>query len=371
MHIPFCRSKCGYCSFTSETSWDVERERRLIARLRGELSEHADQLGQASTAYIGGGTPSVLSHVSIAALLSGITTTSPHIREITLEANPESVTPELLAAAHAGGVTRLSVGVQSFSKNVLRAIGRKATAAHRLEAIRTRWPRALSADLIIDTPGALPGDTIATVRRAVDLGVDHLSVYSLSVEPGTALASRASNDEYVLAEAEEDAILELLAVAGFERYEVSNFARPGFECDHNVGYWRQRGYHGFGPSAVGTLYTGDEALRITKTERVDTYLSGDQTAATYERLDQFDLTVEHVMLGLRTREGVVSETMRSRYGWDLQHLAPVALAMLLEQRLLTRSRGGFAATARGWRFLDGVLRQLICEIRVNLDTLQV
>jgi len=372
IHVPFCNSKCDYCAFTSVTRWDKTTEEAFVARVLNDLDSYAGQLDQVTTAYIGGGTPSALRSESLARLLAAVRTTATNVREITLEANPQSASYEIISVAVAGGVTRLSLGVQSFDSRVLSTIGRRKTTPDRISEIRSGWSRDLSVDLIIDTPDVHEGDTLSSVGRALGLSLDHLSLYSLSVEPGTPLSGRISQDrDLALSQAEDETILQRLAEAGLARYELSNFARPGCECEHNRNYWTQRGYLGVGPSAVSTLYGENGALRITQPESIEAYVRGDPTDATYEHLDRGDLLVEHIMMGLRTREGINYRSMERRYGCHLGALAPREVARYIEQGMLVERPDGVAGTTRGWRYLDAVLRSLIGEVCANLDTLQV
>ena len=263
VHVPFCASKCRYCAFHSRAGASDRDFRDFVRLLPREIALRRSSGGASSrsldtldTLYVGGGTPSLLGPDRVFALLDGVLRLYP-LRapgaEVTVEANPADVTPALAAALAAAGVSRVSIGAQSFSERTLRWLGRRHGAAETREAVATLRaagvPR-ISLDLIAAVPGE-PRDSFAeSLREAVALEPDHVSVYPLSIEPGTPLARegvRPPADEESLAAVSlaED----YLGARGYARYELSNYARPGAECRHNRAVWLGEDYAGFGPAA--------------------------------------------------------------------------------------------------------------------------
>ena len=252
VHVPFCVSKCRYCAFASEAGAGAERLRDFVRLLPREIALRDAADSRPATVYLGGGTPSVLGPEGLSALLASLPSPAPGA-EISVEANPADVTPALASALRAAGVTRVSLGAQSFSPRALAWLGRR----HGPDAVRAAFAAfraagipSLSLDLIAALPGAPPGEFAASLREAIALGPDHVSVYPLSVEPGTPLArdgvAPPSGEEALAAVAETE---ETLAAAGYARYELSNYARPGSECRHNLAVWRGEDYTGVGPAA--------------------------------------------------------------------------------------------------------------------------
>ena len=316
VHLPYCRSLCPYCAFAKAPLHRAEPE-RLLRALRAEWAlarEDDGRWGRPRTIFFGGGTPTALAPGSLHDLLAwiGDAFDLTRVREWTAEANPEGLTDEKLAVLRRGGVDRLSLGIQSLEPVVLRALGRIHSPAAALDAI-ARARRAAFTNISIDLMVAVPGETPAGVRHAVetvvDLGVPHLSVYSLQVEEGTPLSAKVARgaveppgEEVAAARYEE--IGEILSRAGYAHYEVSNWALPGFESRHNQGYWARRPYLGLGPGA----HSFDGVERWRNEEGVTRYyerveqgsLPRDERAALSPRDD----AEERIMLGLRRARGL-------------------------------------------------------------------
>ena len=252
VHVPFCVSKCRYCAFHSEPGADADDLRAFVRLLPREIALRGAADVRPATVYLGGGTPSILGPDGLRALLAALPRPADGA-EVSVEVNPGDATPDLAAALRAAGATRVSIGAQSFSDRALAWLGRRHSVARVREAftaLRAAGVPSLSLDLIAAIPGASPGEFTASLREAIALGPDHVSVYPLSVEPGTPLARAGveppSDDAALAAVAEAEA---LLAAAGYARYELSNYARPGSECRHNLAVWRGEDYLGAGPAA--------------------------------------------------------------------------------------------------------------------------
>ncbi len=317
-HIPFCKRICAYCDFYK--SAELGRMDALVAALHRELEARRDYLdGEAvRTRYFGGGTPSLLPAAAVEGLLThaaGLFDCT-GAEETTLEANPDDLTEEYLAALRGAGVDRLSIGVQSFDDDCLRLMNRRHTARQAAAAIRAAQRAGfdnIAVDLIFGVPG-FGGDAL---RRSLDatLGSDvqHVSAYHLTVEPDTAFGRMVARgrmrpvDEET-SEREFRTVHDALVQGGFEHYEVSNFARPGFRARHNASYWQGAKYLGIGPAA----HSFDGAARQWNVASVAAYVDGE--AGGFERLSERDRFNEYLLTRLRTAEGIDLGEAEARFG---------------------------------------------------------
>lgn len=318
VHIPFCFHKCHYCDFYSLVDTRDRQEpftNRLIAELKA-LSPHADRL---DSVFVGGGTPTLLRPQLWRRLLSGLRA---HFElaqaEFTVECNPETASAELFEVLVAGGVNRISIGAQSFDPRHLHTLERwhdPDNVAHAIELAQRAGIERQSIDLIFAIPGQTLADWQADLDRALALGVTHLSCYALTYEPNTALTARLQRGDFEPADEDLEAdmlecTLATLRDAGYERYEVSNFARRGDECRHNLAYWRQDAWLAAGPSASGHL----AGWRWKNVPRLDSYLgdplaSGLPPVIDAEPPDATRALAERLMTGLRLREGIDASRM--------------------------------------------------------------
>ena len=334
IHIPFCRSRCSYCDFYSTTR-EAEAAHYVRALCR-EIEERREELPHARvrTIYIGGGTPSLLTPAQLQQILDAVYANYEveEGAEVTMEMNPDDLdpppAPPVMEGSRLREVNRVSLGIQTFDDQLLRLIRRRhdsATALHAVRSLQDAGIRNISIDLIY----GLPGQTLAMWERDLDtafsLGVQHLSAYALSYEEGTALTRwrdegriREASDE--LSVAMYQRLCQRAREAGFEHYEISNFALPGFRSRHNSSYWTGSPYLGFGPGAHS--YDGQRTRRANLPSLDDyvTYYSsprGGQEGAlpfSYETLTTTDLHNEAVMCGLRTREGIDLARFLARFG---------------------------------------------------------
>lgn len=315
VHVPFCPQHCPYCAFAVVTG-HRELYERYVEAVCGEMRQWRDRMpiGSLQTVFIGGGTPSMLAPVQVqqildsAASVFGIEAQA----EVTLEANPGTVDAAKFAGIRHAGVNRLSLGVQAFHDADLKNLGRlhsAAEAARAFEAARQAGFAALSIDLIFSIPGSSRERWRKTLQRAIDFQPEHLSTYSLTIEEGTRLAQRYFQGRLQPVSEDDDAwaytwTMEQLQAAGFEHYEVSNFARPGFRSQHNWGYWHGASYVGVGLSAHS--FAG--ATRSWNTPDIRVYLDalehGQSPCIGEEVLDARSLRQEQLWLQLRTCEGV-------------------------------------------------------------------
>lgn len=363
VHVPLCLRKCDYCDFYSLPSSHPLRaeivplllsELRLRheSRERREASEAKASLAW-DTVYVGGGTPSVLSPEEIYELARGIGPLAPD-GEWTVEANPEDLSPDWIDALASGGVNRLSLGIQSLTDRLLKAVGRRGsreTALRGLALARARWKGRLSLDLIAGLPGQTEEDLARDIAEALSFGPDHVSLYALTVEEGTPLAGRFRPDEESSARlwlAGRDALEE----AGLRQYEVSNFARPGSKSRHNLVYWRMGSWLAVGPSASGTEVSQDHARRYRNACDLERWAIDPVGSAETEDVSRLELVEETMMMGFRLREGISRNRFRARFGTDILNLIGPAASRWADRGLLVADEGAVALTADGLALLN-------------------
>ncbi len=374
IHWPFCLAKCPYCDFNSHVRERIPQA-RFAAALRTELAWEAARLGRRplGSIFFGGGTPSLMEPETVAALIADATRLFDPLPdlEITLEANPTSVEAGRLAAFAQAGVNRASLGVQSLDPDALRLLGRQHTAEAAIAALETA--RRIFARLSFDLIYARPGQSLPAWRteldRALALSADHLSLYQLTIEPGTVFEGMHRRGELALPE-DDDAAELYLATAehaarhGLLPYEVSNYARPGAESRHNLAYWRYGDYAGIGPGAHGRV-TLDGNLIATRrhrapepwAERVERQGHG---STAEEVIGPADRAREMLLMGLRLAEGIDAGRFIRRTGMALDAaLDQDMLGRAVEEGYVTYNGTRLTATAEGRLRLDALLPALV------------
>jgi oxygen-independent coproporphyrinogen III oxidase len=368
VHCPYCRTKCPYCDF-NVAIYRADRLAPFAAALRAELARYAalPWAGRlrAGSLFFGGGTPSLLPAEAVAAVVAdaraglGLEADA----EVTLEANPEGLDRDRLRALRAAGVTRLSLGVQALDDGLLQRLGRTHSAADAEAAFRAAREAGfedVSVDLLYACPGQDLETWVRTVEAVLAWAPEHVSAYALTLEPATPFGRRppVGLPDEDLQVAQFDALVDRTAHAGLERYEVSNFARPGRRSRHNLGYWRRGDYIGLGPGAHGAL----GALRYW-TQRSEprwraAILGGGWPITGWERLSQRQVTAERLILGLRLVDGVPREVLE-------RHLADIAspptpgLARYIAAGLMAVRDGRVALTDRGVLVSDAIFADLV------------
>ena len=324
VHIPFCGSRCSYCDFFSTLKLADEGQ-RYVEAIIAEARLRRDELrGEPlRTLYLGGGTPSLLPLPLLSQLVDGLRDALDltGIEEFTIEANPDDVTPEWCSALPSLGVNRVSMGVQTFEDHILRFIGRRHTAAQVVRAIadlRGVGIDNLSIDLIYGLPGQTPDTWVHTVEQAIALEPSHISAYGLTYEEGTRLWWQRERGE--VQEVPEEVCIEMyhelvkrLHDAGFEHYEISNFALPGYHSRHNSSYWDETPYLGLGAAA----HSYDGNVRRSNPCDLHQYvarINAGMPACEQEEMTRWERYDERVMLGLRTARGVDAERLREDFG---------------------------------------------------------
>ena len=374
VHWPFCLAKCPYCDFNSHVRDELPQARFRTA-LRTELAWEAARLGPRPLAsiFFGGGTPSLMAPDTVAALIEDATRLFPPTAdiEITLEANPTSVEIGRLQAFREAGVNRISLGVQSLEAESLQRLGRQHSAAQAISALeigRRLFPR-ISFDLIY----ARPGQTLLAwrheLRQALDLAADHLSLYQLTIEPGTVFEGRHRRGELVLPDeatsiALYEATAEEAARVGLLPYEISNYAVPGAESRHNLAYWRYSDYAGIGPGAHGRITLGANLLATRRhrapeiwAEKVEAHGHG---TTREDPVPAAGRAREMLLMGLRLNQGIVAARFQARTGMALDEaLDADILARAIDAGYVTRTPDRLTATAEGRLRLDALLAELV------------
>lgn len=374
IHWPFCLSKCPYCDFNSHVRDSIEQD-RWCAALLADLDIAADD-GEAraiTSIFFGGGTPSLMDARTVGALIERAALLWPLApdAEITLEANPTSVEAGRLADYRAAGVNRVSLGVQALEDTALRFLGREHSAGEALAAIdaaRRLFDR-FSFDLIYGRPGQTPEAWQAELSRALTLAGEHLSLYQLTLEPRTAFFRRAQAGEALILDADGTAALyeitqAMLEDAGLPAYEISNHARPGSECRHNLTYWRYSDYIGVGPGAHGRVTVGGAKIAVQRIRSPEGWLDaldrGADVLTERSALTPAEQMTEAAMMGLRLTEGLPLARLRAIGGAAADSLiAPRRVRDLVEEGYLDASPDLLRATAAGRERLDAVLAHLL------------
>lgn len=357
IHIPFCKSRCIYCGFFSTTSLRLRQS--YVTAVCSELDQRSSYLDSTTidTIYFGGGTPSQLLPGQIGKIMSSINNIY-NVRaraEVTVEANPDDITDELLEQLQTSGVNRLSMGVQSFSDERLRFINRRHTARQAIDAVHLAQSHGfdnISIDLMFGFPGQGMDSWCDDVDTALRLGVQHLSAYSLQYEEGTLLEKMLSRGDFKEIDEElslsmYEHLLDATAAAGLEHYEISNFALPGFRSRHNSSYWQGVPYLGIGAGAHS--YDGG-SIRQYNVESVEEYISGIEEGnpkVHVEELSQGERYNEHIFTALRTSEGLDIEEVKRLFGQYMYSQCIRNAQKGISRGLLTLDNGKICLSRKG------------------------
>ena len=374
VHWPFCLKKCPYCDFNSHVREQIDQARWRDALL-AELDHYAARTaGRVITSiFFGGGTPSLMAPETAGAVIERAARNW-HLAadaEITLEANPTSVEAGRFAGFRAAGVNRVSLGIQSLDDTALKFLGRAHNAGEAREAIAlaARSFDRYSFDLIYARPGQSLDGWARELEAALALAGDHLSVYQLTIEPGTAFHTAHARGDFVLpdddlAGALYEATQDRLAAAGMPAYEISNHARPGQASRHNLTYWRYGDYVGVGPGAHGRLTVAGQKLATRQKKAPETWLAAVETEG-HGTEETLPLSPEHrgeemLMMGLRLAEGIPRTRFRTELGAEPEALLdPAGLVRLIEGGFVTLDADRLAATPAGRQRLNAVLAMLL------------
>ena len=366
LHIPYCLHKCGYCDFNSHPE-NREESEIYVSALLSEIEHYAPQLAgkTVSTVFFGGGTPTLLPPASLGKILGKVKNHYNLSRdcEITIEANPATVKQETLDQIRSSGFNRISIGVQSFDADELKLLER----VHSVEEIHTTLHRARLAgfdNLSLDLMSGLPSQSLekwkSNLLQALDKKPDHISAYGLTIEPATSFFKLQERGLLRLAPENIQlemlqATIEILPSAGYDQYEISNFARPGFESRHNLNYWDNGEYLGLGAGA--SSYLNGERFKNTNlpSRYIREVQAGGAAVESTEKLDLLHAMGETIMLGLRRLKGIPIEEFENRFQISFQKVYGKVIDPLLEEGLITLNQNRMALSREGIFLADSVI----------------
>lgn len=367
IHIPFCRQACYYCDFHFSVNQDVKPE--MTTAIAKELVLQKNYLaGEViDTLYLGGGTPSLLTADELQLLVHTIRSAYPVSpdAEFTVEANPDDLTPEKLKQLKSAGVNRLSIGIQTFHTGRLKFLNRihdEASAIKSFYDAREAGFENISIDLMYALPGETPDDWIGDITHAINLDPEHISCYSLTIEPRTAFGKWAATGKLKpesddVAAKHLEMLMERLPSAGYEHYEISNFAKPGFQSKHNSSYWRGVKYLGVGPSAHS--FNGESRqYNVTNNHAYIKSLASNDIPFEKEILTRENQVNEYILTSLRTSWGTDLKFLKQRFAYDLMAENRDYISGLLDKHLLTFDGDVLKLTHAGKLFADKISSDL-------------
>ena len=368
LHIPFCKTRCIYCDFYSTTR--TELKRHYIHALCRELEIRRDYLPQepVRTVYFGGGTPSLLEEADFRQIFQTLDVVYglQEAEEITLEVNPDDLTPTYADMLSTLPFNRVSMGIQTFDDATLKLLNRRHTSRQAFDAIsylRHAGFNNLSIDLIYGLPGQTPEAWEENLRQAIRLGTPHLSAYHLTYEEGTALYKRLQAGQVEPVDEEVSVTLfhiltERMAEAGFQHYEISNFARPGFHARHNSAYWIGKPYLGLGPSA----HSYNRTSREWNVASLPLYLRGIESGQPATERETLDLSTRYndfIITGLRTMWGISLDKLRTEFGEALLAYCQKQARPYIQRGLLRQENDRLALSQAGILLSDGIMSELM------------
>jgi oxygen-independent coproporphyrinogen-3 oxidase len=367
LHIPFCKQACYYCNFHFSTS--LKQKNGFLEALLKEIAlQHTYLQGETiETIYFGGGTPSLLAADELQRIMTALYGyfTIDQAAEITLEANPDDITNEQLASWKAAGINRLSIGVQSFFGEDLQLMNRAHNAQQAIDCI-TRAQAAgfnnLTIDLIYGSPTLTDEKWKQNVQRAIDLQIPHLSCYALTVEPGTALQHLISKNKAPAVSSDDQArqfllLMDWMRVAGYEHYEISNFALPGKRSRHNSAYWQGKHYLGLGPSAHS--FNGvSRQWNVSNNAQYITSLANGTVPFEKEDLTGTQQVNEYIMTSLRTMEGMDLQHIQQLAGAQASRSLQQSSSRYIQQQLIRQEENRLILTQEGKLFADKIAAEL-------------
>lgn len=367
IHIPFCKQACHYCNFHFSTSLRTKNDFIGALLKEAELQQGYLRGEEVHTIYFGGGTPSLLATAEIQAILQAVYSNFAIVEnaEITLEANPDDLTPEKLQQLKLAGINRLSIGIQSFFEEDLKWMNRAHNAQQSIDCIQFAHDAGfynLTIDLIYGTPGLTDEKWRQNVQRAIDLNIPHLSCYALTVEPKTALDHLIKKNELADVDTDQQArqfllLMDWMQTAGYEHYEISNFAKPGWRSRHNTAYWLGRKYLGLGPSAHS--FNGVERQwNVANNAMYIQSLAQGQVPAEKEVLKTKDRLNEYIMTSLRTMEGLNLSEVNHHFGNEAASKIMQESGRYIKSENMLLENGFLKLTRSGKLLADGIAANL-------------
>ncbi|WP_313342915.1 radical SAM family heme chaperone HemW [Sedimentibacter sp.] len=370
VHVPFCKKKCNYCDFYS-VKWDYEAENKYIEAILNEIKGYKEKLSifTADTIFFGGGTPTIIKPSNLKRIIESINDliVIDKNAEITVEANPNTLSHENLIAYKKIGINRLSIGIQSLNDEILKKIGRIHNGDEALSSIdraKKNGFENINADVMFNIPGQNVKDIENTIDRIIEKDIKHISFYSLKLEKETPLYIMEQSNKITMPEEDEERKMYYAGRSAMEKrnlmqYEISNFALKGYECKHNFKYWNQEEYIGLGPSAhsflnnirfsnLSDLNLYCENLKSNKFERI-----------THEELSEDDLMFEYIMLRLRLTEGININEFNNKFSTDFKGMYKMQINYLHKNNLIDLSENNIKLTQKGMDISNYVIEEFM------------
>ncbi|MEQ8525253.1 radical SAM family heme chaperone HemW [Gracilimonas sp.] len=374
IHIPFCKQACSYCDFYFVTRHQQKQD--FVDELIREIHSKKDSVfteEPVQTIYFGGGTPSLLSADQVNAILDEINKVfDTDLKEITLEMNPDDVSPEYLSGLKSAGINRASMGVQSFNPELLKFMNRAHTSEEAmkcLEILEASEFKVFTVDLIYGNPGQSLDILEKDIDTILQFKPPHISAYSLTIEPQTRLGKQVELGRIIPPQDDTvsdhfDLVVQKLAEAGIQQYEVSNYAKPGHEAVHNSNYWNHENYLGLGPGAHSFWWdkNRDSAKRWKNEANLEAYLKGEwKEKAELEELNLGDLAEERLMLGLRTKAGLSMSELKTSYDFEF-NARQLEYLQRLEEGGRVETKNRIYLTKEGLKIADSILLDLVTMV---------
>jgi oxygen-independent coproporphyrinogen III oxidase len=361
IHIPFCKTKCAYCGFYSKSPQEYDVEKVLAAEI-AELKNSSFQK-PANTLYIGGGSPASIGTQMLCDFLSKVINLTGKAEEFTVEINPADADENLLTTLKSLGVNRISIGIQSFIQKELDFLGRRYSV-ERIDQIINEAKKAGFKNISIDLIFAIPGSTLRSwqqnIKKAIETDVKHISAYSLTYEKNTPLEKTKSAGKIKTVGEELDrkmyeTAIETLADAGFEHYEISNFAKPGFQCKHNLTYWKNDFYIGIGPAASSHIANW-RTENISDIDKYVEYIENDKNSITERiKISPIERASQAAVLGLRLIKGINLAEYKQKTGFDIFDLFRESIERNLKLKLLQLKNDNLSLAKNALPIADSVL----------------
>ena len=368
VHIPFCKRKCNYCDFYS-IKWNDEVEDRYVNALLQEIKSYSNMKYAVDTIFFGGGTPTIIKAENMEKIIEEIKNTFivDENSEISIEANPNTLTDENLSIYNKIGINRLSIGVQSLNNDILRKIGRLHNSTEALEAIeraKSYGYENLNVDIMFNIPGQTIIDIEETITKIIEHDVKHISFYSLKLEKGTPMYLMEKDNKIIMPE--EDIEREMYYAGrrimennNIMQYEISNFAKDGFECKHNLKYWNQEEYLGFGPSAHSFL----NKKRFSNPSDISLYCDNAEhnifNKTIQEVLDDEELMFEYIMLNLRLTVGLDTNKFKKKFDVDFFDKYEKQINYLIKNELIIKYENNIKLTEKGMDISNFVFEEFM------------
>jgi oxygen-independent coproporphyrinogen-3 oxidase len=371
IHVPFCKQKCNYCDFYS-VKWDDEWENKYIKAVINEIKGYKEMLGDkyiVDTVFFGGGTPTIIKPSNLKRILDSINIIADieNDAEISMEANPNTLTDENLKQYREAGINRLSIGIQSLNDEILKKIGRIHNSTEALEAIdraKKHGFENINADAMFNIPGQTTLDIDDTLSKIMERGVKHISFYSLKLEKGTPMYSMEQKKMITMPDEDEERNMYykgriVMEKNNFFQYEISNFAMNGYECKHNLKYWNQEEYIGIGPSAHSFM----NSIRYSNPSDLKLYCKNIEEnnlgRIIQEEMNEEELMFEYIMLRLRLTEGLDSVEFKNKFNVDFNEKYKEQIKYLTENKLIEQNGNIVKLTQRGMDISNYVFEEFM------------